>query len=486
MAARAVLQLLQEQNERAESESMRLREKMERDREQARNQAVQFAQAGFSIGDIEKAVPHLDLQGYTLAKMVADKQKRDKQAAEAEAEGAAQGQSAQSQLAQLLQNTGGDASAINPGLLDQIKLGLLQGGESSPASFVDRAAAVEQANAQAAQRSRIASLMEYEAKERFKAELKDSQGRGLASYKSGLRLEEDSVLRGRDRYDAVEAQSREARYDAEASSLAGTMRSTPGSLSGHLIRIQSNLEDPALEMPIILGRANKVYAASQDVSGLQEDFRAQGYSVPPALARDVVNGKANIDEFTGLISRDYGERADDMRQGRATSMYELIEMREVATRIATGPLARKSATARLAWVTEQSAKYQIGTADPLYVEFRNRRDRLVAAMAKASFTGTLSDQERRFTENLVAQPRMLAGNASGTGLAAQIDANLNALEAGIASKYRSAIPRGVFSDEQLRRVFNERKKSHAEQFRTSYLDAQYPPVPQSDGWMRVR
>lgn len=489
MAALTLLKNLRQQNDQSEEQARYERERFEQRQQQAASNAVSMVQSGV---DKKKVLTvfgtDLSEQGRALVEINADfvKQKKSEQEAMPTLEAAAN--PLISQLARSGADPNTEQYAHSVSLLAQLgnQLGL-SNEQISPMleRFAPSAAAqfLQNQESELSRRQALESSVEKET--------------ALGGVRQGFELQTDAVKRQRElknfsaqqgilRNFGLLKQADEARYAGEAESLAATIRESPQAVSGKVLSIQENLENPALEMPIIWGQANKLYAAASDFSGIQEDFRARGYAVPTSLARDVVSGKAAIDEFTGLISRDFGERADDMRQGRATSMYELIEMREVARRVATGPLSGKNVPERWAWIAEQTAAYQAGEADPLYTEFRNRRDRLVAALARASFTGTLSDQERRFTDALVSQPRMLSGNQSGTGLAQQMEANFNALEAGITTKYRSAVPRSVFSDDVLRREIEQRKKEHADQFRASYLEVQYPSKALPGGWERVQ
>lgn len=282
-------------------------------------------------------------------------------------------------------------------------------------------------------------------------------------------------------------QANAAKYEALSQSLANAYRGDPTNLTPTLQHIQSQMENPALEMPIVMGMANKVYAAASDAATISSEYAAQGFNVPIGLAKKVVDGTADRDEFTGLVSIDPGEKGDEMRQNRAASMYALTELREIARKIVTGPMSGKSLTERAAWTATQYAKYEAGAqdTDPLYAEFRNRRDQLVAAMARSNFTGQMSNQERAFTDDLVLRSRMLAGNESGTDLAPSLLANFNGLYGSLETKYRVAIPRSVFDDATLRRVLEERKREHAAGFRSDFLDVQYPAAQDAGGWTMV-
>jgi hypothetical protein len=383
MAVLSILQNLRAQNDRREAEMRYERERMEARAEQARNQAVQFAQAGFSIGDIEKAVPHLDLQGYTLAKMVADKAKRDKQAAAAEAEGAAQGRSAQSQLAQLLQNTGGDTSGINPGLLDQIKLGLLQGGESSPASFVDRAAAVEQSNAQAAQRSRIASFQEFLAKEQIKS---DTQLR------RDLTL--DATKRERDRFGSLQDRA----VSLYANFLSDAMIEENGGGEGARERVYEAMQsDPALRgnaalLGLVELEAASSVRAAQDESRITRDIHERiGVRVPRPVARALADGKAVEEQFTGLPVRAPTATERQKVSSAGAALDALARAKATAQKIATQ--GRGGGVLTEAAISPTARYFGLGSEDPLLNEYSAARDQL-GEMLTYALTGAQAAQQQ--------------------------------------------------------------------------------------------
>jgi hypothetical protein len=274
-----------------------------------------------------------------------------------------------------------------------------------------------------------------------------------------------------------------ARYEIASNDLAEAMSSgNPRAIAESASRIAASVANPAIEMPIIQAKANAIWAATKDSGAISATYRAQGFNVPPALARAVSEGKdAAIDEFTGLISVDPGERGAEQRQARAQTMISLGEIEAISERIVTGPTRGMNAAQRLKWVAEQAALNQVGNADPLYVEFRRRRDLLEATMARATFTGQMSNQERAFIREQIIETRMLSANKDGSSLSPQSRAALNALYGQVESKYRVAIPRGVFSNEQLRTAL-DRAKSESKGFFVKYLDERYPIGPDASGW----
>jgi hypothetical protein len=276
----------------------------------------------------------------------------------------------------------------------------------------------------------------------------------------------------------------QAKTDIYADRLADAyMRASedPQGLTRVLLSIQDGMSNPAIEMPPVQAKANAIMAASTDARAIADNFKQMGYQVPLSMAKAVSENKAAIDEYTGLISIDPGKNGAQQRQSRASSMTLITQLKAVAQRMADGPMRGMGTAERLAWATAQAAKYEVGTADPLYTDYRNRKGPLSFSMARATFTGTMANQERQAMDKLFADPRMIAGGKAGR-LNPQAESIFAALYANVESGYRVATPRGPFPNEQLRSVLEKRKQEDLDSFRSSYLDTQYPSAPDAQGW----
>jgi len=104
--------------------------------------AMDFAEKGVPLNTIFQNVPNLPIAKAELVKAIAKKKKEDAAQAEGETEAAG----ASTKLAQLVGNARGDVSQIDPGMLDQLKIQLLQGGTSSPESKINEMVALARSN----------------------------------------------------------------------------------------------------------------------------------------------------------------------------------------------------------------------------------------------------------------------------------------------------------------------------------------------------
>jgi hypothetical protein len=437
MAARAVLQLLQEQNERAESESMRLREKMERDREQARNQAVQFAQAGFSIGDIEKAVPHLDLQGYTLAKMVADKQKRDKQAAEAEAEGAAQGGEARSVLAQLLQNTNGNVGALDPRLVDDLKVGLLAGGDSSPDSFISRYAALARSNqgaqiANANAANQLAIQHGIAQREAFApVDRRIAADNALAAQRSAEHVTGDAAER---------TLLREGFADRliDARLAPASVPFAPGyEYAQTRKQIEAEVKSAfgpewRSQMALIDLSAKREADAQRPVRDILAEYAREGVTMSPGLVKQYQEGKAFEDVRTGLL-------VPGQVEGESTRA--LVAANEIL--MATAQLDKaiadfaETSQASAATGTIETLSERLGDSDPNWQRVDSARELLKIAVIKARSGAAFTKEELAIYERAVGRVASMQIKNGRLLTRERIDA----LRANTENSYYSRLPR---------------------------------------------
>jgi hypothetical protein len=464
---------MDQQRRQREQDALQNMLMQDQQRERAAQQAIQMVEGGADKKKVFTVLgAELDEKGRALVEIVADRLKRDeKTKANTEAS-----QPIQADLQKLAQGGGENTEAYARGIS---QLALMLGNEASTPIFEALTSQIQMAPT-------LSAMEQIKSQQAFATEF-DQTGQ-IERRNAGIDVAKQSEITanrlGMERFAEQVNEADKAKTDLYADQLSNAYNRAsedPEGVTRALLAIQKEMKNPAIEMPPVHAKANAIWAASTDARGVADSFSQMGYQVPLSMAKAVSDGKAAIDEYTGLISLDPGKNGAQQRQSRASSMTLITQLKAVAQRMADGPMRGMSTADRLLWATAQAAKYEVGTADPLYTDYRNRKGPLSFSMARATFTGTMANQERQAMDKLFADPRMIAGGKAGR-LNPQAESIFASLYANIESQYRVATPRGPFPNEKLREVLEARKQEDLDSFRSSYLDTQYPSAPDAQGW----